>query len=142
MAAIKTYHKDGIEFIGANNLLINNPAINDSELIIRYKNPKTDKVIEDTIVPYDMNNEEHKRAIFAFWQVLKDSMKKAEPEEDLNPFKIMNSRGFRGKLRGVHEEQQMSLFASKLDDMADLLENKGYIKEAYRLDVISNSLLI
>jgi len=109
MAEIKTYRRGDTTFLGANNLLISNPNVSNSELILRYINPKTNNISESTLIPNNPEDEEDKKALYAFWQALKSLMKKARPNDDLNPYKPMNSIGFRGKLREKGDPQQMTL---------------------------------
>jgi len=146
MDSTKKYRKNGIDYIGANNLIISIPRYIsedghsniEEELIVRYKSPKG-TISENIYIPKDKTNEDHKKALYALWKTLKNKIKNAKENEDLNPYKIINSAGFSGKFKDKNDPQ-MSLFASKLDDISNSLENKGLIKEAYQLDIIANML--
>ena len=146
MDSTKKYRRNGIDYIGANNLIISIPryitedgsSSIDEELIVRYKSPKG-TVSENIYIPKDKTNESHKKALYALWKALKNKIKNAKENEDLNPYRIINSAGFSGKFKDKNDPQ-MSLFASKLDDISNSLENKGLIKEAYQLDIIANML--
>ena len=140
MASIRTVKKDGIEYLLANNFMLGNNFVAEDAFHIRYKSPRG-KIYEDKVVRYLDEDNDHRKAVHELWYLLHRIMEKAKPNDDINPFKLMNKPQFRQKVRLESEPPQMRLeLASRIDLIASNLEKAGRFKEAYQLDIIANTI--
>lgn len=107
-AEIRRGKKDNTDYLYIDNLMISDNPVAEKRFHLRYKKPGG-KIYEMTLVPQDPEEKEDLKALHSLWYALKDKMKKARPNQDINIFKLLNAEPFRSRIRREEEPQQMRL---------------------------------
>ncbi len=143
MAEFQEVEKDGREYLSLSNVLLSNPKVTDR--IYYFEFFENGRNYEYRVVPFAPDT---LQKYMESWHTLKTTIKRQNPKRDipraalfatLAPYKKQEQI----RILAPHEKdpnERLVEAAQKLDRISDTLEKKGYLKEAYDLDVTANTI--